>query len=675
MGLHPLDLAVLTAYFVVVIWLGKRAAKSTATEEGFFLAGRKLGKLYQFFLNFGNATDVSSAVSTASLVYQQGVSGVWLSFQLIFANPYYWFMNTWFRRVRLITMADLFEERLGSRGLARFYAIFQTISAMVVIIGFGYLVTYKISAALIVKPAAAWTPAERASVDGYHDLKRLEKAAAAGPLAPADKSRLDVLRERDARGELSSTITPLNPVVFYFGYAALVGTYIVLGGMAATAVNDVIQSILIVVFSILLVPTGLTAAGGLHALRERVPAAMFELVSSAGSADVSALSLVAIVFVAIIQINGIIGNMGISGSATNEFAARFGAVTGTFGKRLMIILWALCGLIALALYHDATALSDPDAAWGTMSRQLLGPGLLGLMMAGILAANMSRIAAETMCVSALFVRNVYQHFRPNLGQRDMVRVGRWMIAIALVGGVFAALRMNDVFSAVQLMQTVNLPFGAAVMLMFFWRRLTAAAVWIGVLLASLLNIVAPLALPQLDAVSTAPALVVRSTDSHGAPSAVYFESVVRVRPDDPQSPLVGRGRFHVELYLLHLAGLDVPRLSPSQRFAARFFFNGVSPFVLLIVISLLTRPPSRERIDQFFGKMKTPVAPTPEMDDAAMEATRRDPRRFDHLKLFPRSTWEFTRWNRVDAIGFVACCATSLAIIALFWGLLRLIAP
>ena len=47
-------------------------------------------------------------------------------------------MNHWFRRVRLVTMADLFEDRLGSKGLARFYALFQSLSAMFVVIGFGY---------------------------------------------------------------------------------------------------------------------------------------------------------------------------------------------------------------------------------------------------------------------------------------------------------------------------------------------------------------------------------------------------------------------------------------------------------------------------------------------------------------------------------------------------------
>jgi Na+/proline symporter len=64
-------------------------------------------------------------------------------------------------------------------------------------------------------------------------------------------------------------------------------------------------------------------------------------------------------------------------------------------------------MIAIALFSGLNALSDPDMVWGTMSRQLLGPGLLGLMLAGVLAANMSTVATQTMAIAALFGRNVY----------------------------------------------------------------------------------------------------------------------------------------------------------------------------------------------------------------------------------------------------------------------------
>jgi SSS family solute:Na+ symporter len=80
-------------------------------------------------------------------------------------------------------------------------------------------------------------------------------------------------------------------------------------------------------------------------------------------------------------------------------------------------------------------------------------------------------------------------------------------------------------------------------------------------------------------------------------------------------------------------------------------------------------------VDLFYGKMKTPVNPVPDLDRAGMESTQRDPHRFDHTKLLGAgSTWEFTRWDRVDTAGFLICCAVSGGIIAFFWFLLRLAA-
>ena len=124
-------------------------------------------------------------------------------------------------------------------------------------------------------------------------------------------------------------------------YSLIVGTYIVMGGLASAAINEAFQGILIIVFSILLIPGGLAAIGGWEALSEKVPQERFLLLSKGG---IGFWELGGIFLISIVQIHGIIGNMGVAGSATNEFSARFGAVSGTFAKRIMIVLWAFAGL-------------------------------------------------------------------------------------------------------------------------------------------------------------------------------------------------------------------------------------------------------------------------------------------------------------------------------------------
>lgn len=676
-GIHLIDVLVVVGYLAAIIYIGRRAKNSTGNEEGFFLAGRKLGKFYQIFLNFGNATEPQGAVSTASFVYQRGASGAWYSFQVIFMNPYYWFMNVWFRRVRLTTMGDLFEDRFRSYWLSRFYALFQ-IGVAVLLIGFGAFTAYTITASLVTKPEAQWTAAERESVNGFYELRKLEAEYSAHTLPKSEEDQLANLRDRRARGELHSYVSVLGPSwckwTFYLVFVGVVGAYMVLGGMTAAAFNEALQGFLIVVFSVLLIPTGLYYIGGWHALSLKVPHNMFDLFGVSGTVQFTGWSILAITLPSLIQMNALSPNMNIIGSARNEYAARIGVV-GLYAKRLMIILWTFAGLIALAIFSGSNRLANPDAAWGALSERLLGPGLIGLMLAGVIAAVMSNLAAKSMAIASLFVCNLYRHIWPEASEQRGVYVARWTIIIVLVLGLLAATTMRNMQSIVGWVITVDVPFGAAILLMFFWRRLTVHAVWACLILSCTVNIIIPLVGDYFPFVRTNPTLVEMGVDTKGQPTPVFFDEVYRIHPDDPNSPLEGRGRLNMECWVMSKLGLNVVKLTPNGRLNTRFFFDAAFPFVVLVVVSLFTKNKDEHLVDVFYGKMKTPVGATPELDAAAMEETRRNPHRFDHTKMFgPKSRWEFTKWDKLDTVGFIACCALSGIIIFIFWGVLKLAA-
>ncbi len=616
-GIPWADLAVIVAYLAIVVVVGMRAA-AAKTEEGFFLAGRKLGKFFQFFLNFGNACDANGAVSTASVVYQQGISGIWISFQTVFMNPYYWFMATWFRRARLVTNGDLFEDRFASKALASFYAVYQ-IGVAVVLIGFGNFVGYKVTSALL---------------------------------------GLD-----------------FGPLPFYLLYTAVVAVYIVSGGLAAAAANQALQGTLIVVFSCLLIPSGLGATGGWHGLSQRIPARMLELFGGGARSQFTGWAVTAVVLVSLIQMHSVLSQMTILGAARNEFAARFGMTSGTYAKRLMIILWAFVGLIAIALFRGPTRLADPDTVWGAASRLLLGPGIRGLMVAGILAADMSSLAAQTVTVAGLYVRNLYGHSHPGRSGVQAVGAARAAIVLVLVLSVLVATLMDNLKSVMLLILYGNVGFGAAIFMVFHWRRLTAPAVWACVLLSLVVSVIVPFGAQLVPRLRTCPELVqVSKLVDEGKTEAVplYFDSVAA--PGDHSGAVAGRGRFNFELYLLSCVGLRAGSLSAGGILASQFFFDGLFPFAVLIVVSHLTARTEPGRVGRFYGKMKTPVGATPEQEQEAMRATIRDPSRFDHLKLFPRSEWEFCRWTREDAVGFSICCCVSGAILCGFWLTVRALA-
>jgi SSS family solute:Na+ symporter len=129
----------------------------------------------------------------------------------------------------------------------------------------------------------------------------------------------------------------------------------------------------------------------------------------------------------------------------------------------------------------------------------------------------------------------------------------------------------------------------------------------------------------------------------------------------------GAGALNIDLVLIDLAGFDLAEnpyaLNETIRVMSRITF----PFAVLLVVGYLTRPEDEPLLARFYGKMRTPVLADPEADRAEMEKTLADPHRFDDQKLFPRSSWEINRWNRVDGIGFIIALAVMFGILGLLY--------
>ncbi len=187
-----------------------------------------------------------------------------------------------------------------------------------------------------------------------------------------------------------------------------------LGGLRAAYWTDLIQGLCIILLSVMLIPFGLYALvekfgdpstqglmAGFRIMHRAVARRTFQLVGTSSSE----FPLHRIVAVVIINLVGIVVQPHFiatgGGSAKTETNARVGLVTGNFSKRFCTVGWVLTALIALALFADNPELvADPDKTWGVASRELLGPGLTGLMLACLLAALMSSIDAYMIVGSA-----------------------------------------------------------------------------------------------------------------------------------------------------------------------------------------------------------------------------------------------------------------------------------
>ncbi len=660
-GLNAWDAGIILLFLAAILGIGFFVSRTVKKESDFYLGGRKLGRALQFFLNFGNATDSTGAVTVSTAVYQNGAGGIWFGFQTLFITPFFWFTQPWWRRARLITMGDLFVDRFNSKTLASAYAAFNIFMALFTM-GMGNFFAFKVAQGMIVKPESEYTAADRRQIADYVEYRELKLRIGHGELEVSGSERFKYLDNLGKRAELQSFVSYVKPLPFYLGYSTIVGIYIVLGGLRAAAITDAVQGLLILVMSILLIPIGLHRIGGFHGLHAIVPESLFHMTS-----DTAWHTVLAITFASLVQIIGLLHNMSTAGSARDESAARFGMISGGFTKRLVLIAWMLCGLIGIAVLRGRLHLADADNVWGALSHELLGPGLFGLMLAGILLGHMPSVGVYAVSVAGLATRNMYEPMVRGRSERHYLRVGRWAIAGVLLVAVIFAMCMSDVVSAYTDLVTFNTFFGAAIFLILFWRRLTARAILIGLVVWIIVMGIVPRVLPEVGGFRRQSALLLETPRS-----AVFFDQMVLSDPGDPHSPLEGIGRFNVENYSLHLLGVPVERFSPAEMTTVRWAFDGMFPFVLLIVFSLLTKRDELERADRFFAKMRTPIASTPEMDRIEVELSERMPQRFDHQKVLPKSDWQFTRWSMNDVAGFFGCWLIVGAVLWILWMVLRI---
>ena len=106
------------------------------------------------------------------------------------------------------------------------------------------------------------------------------------------------------------------------------------------------------------------------------------------------------------------------------------------------------------------------------------------------------------------------------------------------------------------------------------------------------------------------------------------------------------------MIFLGFIGIDLKKLPNPMIETLRLPFRIIIPFLILIPISLFTPVTDKKILDRFFVKLKTPVNKNLAKDREEVEKSYKNPSRFDHLKMFPNSRFEFTKWDKTDIIGF-----------------------
>ena len=415
MNIAPADWIVLVLYLLFIGAVGIIAGRRVKDTGHYFLGQRGFGKWLMMGQSFGVGTHAEMPVSLAGVVSQMGFSGIWFQWKNLFATPFFWLFAPLLRRIRRTTLAELTEDRYG-RWMGGLYIAFA-------------LVYFTINSAGMLKGAG-----------------KVISQAAGGQLG-------------------------VNEIVVAMTVIFVVYSFI--GGLVAAAWTDFFQGFLIIALSFMLLPLGWGVVGGLDGMRQSLQAGHFSLAAPEGIGPW---------FIAMLTLNGLVGilaqphMLAAVGTGRDEQTCRIGFFYGNFIKRVCTVGWALVGLMVAAMLAQGsfgvTALADAEEAFGFACRHLLFPGALGLLIACVLAANMSTGSAFMVNSGALFTEGLYRrHLAPGKGDLHYLWAGRLSgLAITLFSVVYALLFIDKVLYTFLLTETMATYMGIALLGGIVWRR-------------------------------------------------------------------------------------------------------------------------------------------------------------------------------------------------------------
>ncbi|GAA0219956.1 sodium:solute symporter family protein [Saccharothrix mutabilis subsp. mutabilis] len=303
---------------------------------------------------------------------------------------------------------------------------------------------------------------------------------------------------------------PLSVVIA----AAIVLTYTTLGGLSAAIYNEVLQFFVIVAALLPLTIVGLHKVGGWQGLVDKVTA------GPGGSEQLSAWPATELTGIQnpVLSVIGIVFGLGFvlsfgywttnfaevqrALSAKSMSAARRTPIIGAYPKALIPFVIIIPGIIAAVVVPELAALKAGDGSSGIVYNnalpaligELLPNGMLGIAITGLLASFMAGVAANVSSFNTVFTYDLWQDYvRKDRPDEYYLRIGRLATiggTLVAIGTAFLAAGYGNIMDYIQaLFSFFNAPLFATFILGMFWKRMSAAAGWAGLVAGTLAAVV------------------------------------------------------------------------------------------------------------------------------------------------------------------------------------------
>jgi Na+/proline symporter len=483
--LNPIDIAIILAYLAVSVtlgyWVSHRASKDT---KAYYLGGNTLP---WYFLGVSNASGMFDIAGTMWLVYLlfiYGLKSIWIPwlwpvFNQIFLMVY---LSAWLRRSNVTTGAEWIKTRFGTGRGAQLSHLIVVVYALVSVIGF---LTY-----------------------GFKGI---------------GKFAVDFLPWHMSANQYALILMGITTF------------YVVKGGMFSVVITEVLQFCILSVSSI---------AIGIIAI-SRVPAAALHKVVPAGwdqiwfgwHLNMDWSSLISSVngkiledgytifgaFFMMMLFKGIL--LSTAGPAPNYDMQRILSTRNPREACMMSALvnvvlnvpryFMIAGLTILALVFYSAKIRamgagmDFEMVLPDALSQFVPAGLLGVLIAGLLAAFMSNFAATVNAAPPYLVNDIYRRFiNPHASERTYVRLS-YVASFAVVAlGISVGWFVGSIDSVIQwIVSALYGGYTASNVLKWYWWRFNGMGYFWGMVTGIAGSLTIPFLLPHISALNSFPIIL------------------------------------------------------------------------------------------------------------------------------------------------------------------------
>lgn len=520
-GLQTADWAIVGGSLLLMLLLSLLAAFRMRNLTDYVVGGRRFGRLLLLFFACGSGTSSDQPGAVVAGTWRSGLAGLWWQFLWLPVTPFYWIAAPLLRRVRAITAADFFEVRFGP-GTSILYSVYGM--AICVVLMAGILFS---SSRLLNSLTGNVADQLAAELQWAVPVVNLEVV-----LSPPAADRPPTVVWNQVTGD-QLLVLAVSCAFMLCGFV---------GGLGAAVLTDVMQGLLTIAVTVILLPLTFRQIGGFGALHQSgsLKANMFDFVASQGATGppnhepftpfyLATLSLAAL--------SGVIVQphiMSLCGAGRTELDSRIGFTFGSLLKRCLAVIWTLTGLACVAwylgssspllqsadpadaaLYQQLTQAASSDSSqlspeeqqalrrtdsqfadqlFGRAARLLLpaaGPGLLGLLMAAVLAAIISHCTTQMVTASGLFTENIYRrHLAPERSPRHYLWVSRLAGILVVLFALALQTTFVDIIDALRLMLKIPAAIGISMWLGLVWIRWNTPAVWTATLASTAMWVIA-----------------------------------------------------------------------------------------------------------------------------------------------------------------------------------------